>query len=144
VSAAAAAGSPGVLVGVGIDVVDVERFRRVLGRRPALGDRLFSAGERPEAAATGDPIAFLAARFAAKEAVMKALGTGLWAFPLRDVAVVSTPAGRSTVSLGRQAAELAEHLGVTGWHLCLTAEAPAALAVVLAEGPAVPAETRAT
>jgi len=142
-AAAGAVGSPGVLVGVGIDVVDIERFRRVLCRRPTLGDRLFSAAERADAEARGDPIPGLAGRFAAKEAVMKALGTGLWAFPLHDVAVASTAAGGSTLHLGRRAAAVAEHLGVTGWHLSLTVEATVALAVVLAEGSATPVERRA-
>src|SRR5207245_4844001 len=57
-----------VIVGVGIDVVDVDRFARILSRRPALAERLFTPAERRL------PIASLAARFAAKEAVAKALG----------------------------------------------------------------------
>ncbi|MGZ4594993.1 MAG: 4'-phosphopantetheinyl transferase superfamily protein, partial [Actinomycetes bacterium] len=62
-----------MIVGVGIDVVDVERFARILARRPGLAARLFTVGERRHSAAS------LAARFAAKEAVAKALGapTGL-------------------------------------------------------------------
>ena len=139
---AGGSGSAGVLVGVGIDAVDVERFARVLGRRPTLADRLFSTEERAEAAASDDPIPSLAARFAAKEAVMKALGTGLWAFPLRDVAVLRALGGTSTLRLGPRAAARAEQLGVVGWHISLTVEAPVAMAVVLAEGPAVPVESR--
>jgi holo-[acyl-carrier protein] synthase len=139
-AAAGAVGSAGVLVGVGIDVVEIERFRRALGRRPGLGVRLFDDGERADAAAAGDPVALLAARFAAKEAVMKALGTGLWAFPLRDVAVVRGPAGGVELHLGPQAAEVAERLGVTGWRLSLAIEAPVALAVALAGGRADTAE----
>jgi holo-[acyl-carrier protein] synthase len=141
-AAADAAGSAGVLVGVGIDAVDVERFTRVLRRRPTLADRLFSAEERAEAARSDDPSSGLAARFAAKEAVIKALGTGLWAFPLRDVAVLCSPEGGSTLRLGPRAAARAEQLGVVGWHVSLTLEAPVAMAVVLAEGPAVPVESR--
>jgi len=130
--------SPGVLVGVGIDVVDIERFGRALGRRPALADRLFSQAERAEVAASGDPVAASAAHFAAKEAVMKALGAGLWSFPLRDVEV----AGAAELRLGPGAAERAEHLGVTGWHLSLAIEGPVAMAVVLAGGPGVPAGSK--
>lgn len=136
------AGSAGVLVGVGIDAVDVERFARVLRRRPTLADRLFSTEERVEAARSDDPIPLLAARFAAKEAVMKALGTGLWAFPLRDVGVLRASDGTSTLRLGPKAAARAEQLGVVGWHVSLTFEAPVAMAVVLAEGPPVPIESR--
>ena len=65
------------VVGVGVDAVDVDRFRRVLGRRPGLPARLFSQDERDDAARAGDPAERLAARFAAKEAVMKALGSGI-------------------------------------------------------------------
>jgi holo-[acyl-carrier protein] synthase len=140
--AAGATGSPGVFVGVGIDAVDIERFSRVLRRRPTLADRVFSTEERAEAAQSDDPIPLLAARFAAKEAVMKALGTGLWAFPLRDAAVLSAMDGTSTLRLGPRAAELAEQLGVVGWHISLTVEPPMAMAVVLAEGSAMPVESR--
>lgn len=136
-------GGPGLVVGVGIDAVDIERFRRVLVRRPTLSDRLFSAGERAQAAAEGDPVAPLAARFAAKEAVMKALGTGLWSFPLRDVEVVGPEGGLPRIRLGARAAECAARLGVTGWHLSLTVEPPVAMAVVVAEGEAIPAGSRA-
>ena len=61
-------------------LVDVERFRRVLERRPGIVDRLFTEGERADAGRQRDPAQRLAARFAAKEAVMKALGTGVGAF----------------------------------------------------------------
>ena len=73
---------------MGIDAVDLERFGRVLGRRAALADRLFTAAELAYARAAADPVPRLSTRFAAKEAVMKALGVGLGAFPFRDVEVV--------------------------------------------------------
>ena len=62
------------MIGVGLDVVDIERFREVLARRPAMHQRLFTDGERALAAGRTDPVPALAVRFAAKEAVMKALG----------------------------------------------------------------------
>ena len=70
----------GALLGVGIDAVDIPRFADLLERRPALAARLFTAGERSYAAGLAKPAPSLAARFAAKEAVMKALGVGLGAF----------------------------------------------------------------
>jgi len=140
-AAAGVAPLPGLVVGVGIDAVDIERFRRVLERRPTLADRLFSRRERAQAAAGGDPVPPLAARFAAKEAVVKALGTGLWSFPLRDVEVVGPAGGPPRIRLGRRAAESAARLGVTAWHLWLSAEPPVAMAVALAEGHAVPADS---
>jgi holo-[acyl-carrier protein] synthase len=138
-AAAGAVRSPGVLVGVGIDAVDIERFRRVLRRRPSLAARLFSDAERVEAAQTADPIAVLAARFAAKEAVMKALGTGLWAYPFSDVEVLGS---NSALHLGPQAARCAADLGVASWHVSITVEGPVAMAVVLAEAPAGALESR--
>ncbi|HUA95283.1 MAG TPA: 4'-phosphopantetheinyl transferase superfamily protein, partial [Acidimicrobiales bacterium] len=60
------------VVGVGVDAVDVDRFRKVLARRPTLAERVFTEGVRADAGAVRDPAERLAARFAAKEAVMKA------------------------------------------------------------------------
>ena len=119
------------MVGIGIDAVEVDRFRRLLGRRPALAGRLFTDAER--SAATGrDPAARLAARFAAKEAVMKALGVGLGAFAFHDVEVVSLASGAPSLVLSGRAAALADGLGVAGWRVSLTHTASVAEAVVVA------------
>ena len=75
-----------MIVGVGVDAVDVARFRKVLERRPNFATRTFSDAERADAAGSADVAESLAARFAAKEAVMKALGTGIGGFALHDVA----------------------------------------------------------
>ena len=69
--------------GVGIDLLDVERFERALSRRPRLAERLFTRAERDYAATRARPAMHLAARFCAKEAVAKALGLTGWSF--RDV-----------------------------------------------------------
>ncbi len=127
------------MVGVGVDAVDVDRFRRVLARRPGLAERVFTEGERADAAAAADPAERLAARFAAKEAVMKALGSGLGSFPLRDVEVVRAPgsgaaAGAPSLRLVARAAELARRRRVARWHVSLTHTAQVAMAVVVAEG----------
>lgn len=129
---------PGV-VGVGVDAVDVDRFRRVLERRPTLAERVFTDGERADAGAVRDPAERLAARFAAKEAVMKALGSGLGSFGLRDVEVVRAPgtgatAGAPSLHLVARAAELALARRVTRWHVSLTHTSQVAMAVVVAEG----------
>ena len=70
--------------GIGIDAVEVDRFRTVLRRTPGVADRVFTDGERAAGARRRDPAQRLAARFAAKEAVMKALGVGLGAFRFQD------------------------------------------------------------
>ncbi|MBC3760287.1 holo-ACP synthase [Quadrisphaera oryzae] len=116
-----------MIVGVGIDVVGVERFGRTLSRTPALRDRLFTPAERDL------PLESLAARFAAKEAVAKALGApgGLaW----HDAEVERTASGRPALRVRGSVAAAAAALGVTSWHVSLTHDAGVASAVVVAEG----------
>jgi len=129
----------GRVVGVGIDAVDVERFRRVLHRRPRLADRVFTDEERAEATRSGDAAQRLAARFAAKEATMKALGRGIGSFALRDVEVRRSGApgaseGAPSLHLSSGAAALARECNVDRWHVSLSHTAQVAMAVVVAEG----------
>jgi holo-[acyl-carrier protein] synthase len=98
------------VAGVGLDLLDIERFERALERRPRLRERLFTDGERGYAAGRARPGMHLAARFCAKEAVAKALGLTGWSF--RDVEVVATEAA-PLVRLSGKAARRAEELGVT-------------------------------
>ncbi len=115
-----------MIVGVGIDVVDVGRFQETLDRTPALRSRLFTAAE-------GDrPVSSLAARFAAKEALAKALGApaGLhWI----DAEVQTLTTGRPSLTLTGSVAARAEELGVTSVHLSLSHDAGIASAVVILE-----------
>jgi holo-[acyl-carrier protein] synthase len=120
------------VIGLGIDAVDIDRFRRVLVRRPGMAERLFTDGERAHAAQHLDPAPSLAARFAAKEAVMKALGVGIGAFAWTDVEVVRPPGGRPSIVVQGQAASLASNQGVGHWHVSLTHTAALAEAVVAA------------
>jgi phosphopantetheine--protein transferase-like protein len=122
------------VVGVGTDLVEIERFRLAMRRRPRLDQRLFSDDERAYADRFRDTAPRLAARFAAKEAVMKALGVGLGAFKLRDVEVVRRRSGAPKVALHGKAAVLAEERGVTGWQLSLTHSDSMAMAVAVALG----------
>ena len=118
-------------MGIGIDAVEIDRFRRALGRRPRLTERLFTDGERADGTAR-DPPPRLAARFAAKEAVMKALGVGLGAFAFSDVEVVTESSGQPGLVLRGAARQLAIDRGVTGWHLSLTHTDRLAAAVAIA------------
>jgi holo-[acyl-carrier protein] synthase len=120
------------VVGIGIDAVDIDRFRRLLERRPQAAARLFTDGEQAFGARWTDAAPRLAARFAAKEAVMKALGVGLGAFPFHDVEVVSAPSGAPSVVLRGEAEALASRLGVAGWRLSLTHTDALAQAVAVA------------
>ena len=122
----------GDVVGVGIDAVDVERFRTVLDRRPGFAERVFTDAERAEAAARHDPVPGLAARFAAKEAVMKSLSVGLGAFDFADVEVVRGEGGAPALTVTGRAAALAEERAVGGWHISLTHTATVAMAIAIA------------
>ena len=120
------------MIGVGIDLVEVDRFRRVLARRPRVADRLFTEGERASLERRKDPVPGLAARFAAKEAVMKALGVGVGAFRFADVEVRRLSSGAPELSVSGRAAELADSLDVGGWSVSLTHTDRTAAAVVVA------------
>jgi holo-[acyl-carrier protein] synthase len=122
------------VVGLGTDLVEVGRFRLALERRARLGERLFSDAERAYAFRQRDPAKSLAARFGAKEAVMKALGVGLWKFAFRDVEVVRLQGGAPTLALFGRAADLASGRGVRGWQLSLTHTDTMAMAVAIALG----------
>lgn len=126
---------PGPVLGVGVDAVDVDRLRRTLERTPSFAARVFTESERGATAARRDPVPGLAARFAAKEAVMKALGVGLGAFALHDVEVRRLESGQPVLELSGRASELAAERGVGAWHLSLTHTALVAVAVAVATGP---------
>jgi holo-[acyl-carrier protein] synthase len=124
-----------VIVGIGIDVVEVVRLAEALERQ---GDRfvekVFTDGERAACASRADRVLALAARFAAKEACLKALGTG-WAEGLgfRDVEVVREGNHPPQLVLHGEAVRRAEALGVTRSHVSLTHQPGLAAAVVILE-----------
>ena len=120
------------MIGIGLDAVDVDRFRQVLERRPSIEQRLFTATEQADAHAGPDAAPRLAARFAAKEAAMKALGVGLGAVGWHDVEVRREESGAPTLSVSARAAALAAEMGVTAWRVTLTHTARVAAAVVVA------------
>lgn len=122
----------GELVGIGIDSVDLPRFAEVLARRPSLAERVFTDGERSFAGRLANPVPSLAARFAAKEAVMKALGVGLGSIDWTDVEVVRSGSGPPRLSVTGRAAALAGELGVSSWQLSITHTDTVASAVVAA------------
>jgi holo-[acyl-carrier protein] synthase len=121
-----------VIVAVGIDVVLVDRFTRALARTPLLADRLFTEAERYTAAGHPRPPESLAARFAAKEAVAKALGApaGLrW----HDCEIVSDPTGRPWLTVSGTVAAAATERGINRWHLSLSHDGGIASAMIVAE-----------
>jgi holo-[acyl-carrier protein] synthase len=116
-----------MIVGIGIDVVEIARLEQALHRTQDLVGRLFTKEER------GLPMWSLAARFAAKEALAKALGAprGLsWT----DAEVVTGPDGRPELKVSGTVADAAARLGVRRWHVSLSHDEGLATAVVIAEG----------
>ncbi|MDV3220326.1 holo-ACP synthase [Intrasporangium sp.] len=116
-----------MIIGVGIDVVDVARFEETLERTPSLLERLFT----PEERVVG--IASLAARFAAKEALAKALGAPV-GLHWTDARVVTSEDGRPHLEIGGSVQSRANDLGVDRFHVSLSHDAGIASAVVIAEG----------
>ncbi|WP_026923381.1 holo-ACP synthase [Glycomyces arizonensis] len=121
-----------MIVAVGIDVVAVERFERVLERTPTVVDKLFTAAERSTYDGQPRRTESLAARFAAKEAVAKALGApgGMhWA----DCEILSEADGRPSLAITGSVAQAAAQRGVSRWHVSLSHDGGIATAVVIAE-----------
>jgi holo-[acyl-carrier protein] synthase len=119
--------------GIGVDAVDVDRFRALLERRPGVVDRLFTTSEYAYASGSRDPAPRLAVRFAAKEAVLKALGVGIGAADFREVEVRRGESGAPRLELAGRAAALAAERGVARWHVSLTHTDTVAVASVIAE-----------
>jgi holo-[acyl-carrier protein] synthase len=122
-----------VILGIGIDVVHVRRIRHWLDV-PGLVERFYHPQEIAEAMSRGSsgPLS-LAARFAAKEALGKALGTGLSGLRLRDIQVVNDRYGKPDIMLYGEAAERLEKMGGRRVHLSLTHESDNAIAIVAIE-----------
>lgn len=120
------------MIGIGVDLVDVGRFRASLARTPPLVGRLFTPGERAYAESGRDPVERFAARFAAKEAAMKALAVGLGAIDWHDVEVVRAASGAPSLAITGRAAVAAEAAGVRGWRLTLSHTHLTAIAIAVA------------
>lgn len=118
-----------MIVGIGVDIVDLGRFDRAVSRTPRLVERLFAVSEQTL------PVHSLAARFAAKEALIKALGRSdgvRW----HDVETIEDEHGNPEFSLHGDVAATAAARGITHFHLTMTHDAGVACAFVVAEGAA--------
>lgn len=115
-----------MIAGIGIDVVDIGRFERSMARTPGLVERLFAESER------GRPARSLAARFAAKEALIKALG-GHAVIRWHDMQVVQDSEGNPDFQLSGGLAEHVQALGIDRVHLSMSHDAGIASAFVVLE-----------
>jgi holo-[acyl-carrier protein] synthase len=121
-----------VIVGVGIDVVPVARFAEAMSRTPSMAARLFTPAELVTPHGEPRTAESLAARFAAKEALAKALGAG-GGMHWTDAEVRTDDAGRPSLVVTGTVAERAASLGVTRWHVSLSHDGGIASATVIAE-----------
>ncbi|MGV8969761.1 MAG: holo-ACP synthase [Microbacteriaceae bacterium] len=120
-----------MIAGIGVDVVDIARFERALSRTPALRPRLFAAAEL-ESGGRVLALRSLAGRFAAKEALIKALGDSA-GIRWHDMQVISDGSRNPSLVLSGGAATVAAGLGVTVTHLSMSHDAGIAIAYVVAE-----------
>lgn len=120
------------MIGIGTDLVELDRFRLALRRTPGIVDRLFTDAERAYAELRRDPTERFAVRFAAKEAVLKAMGAGIGECDFREIEVVRATSGAPSVVLHGRAAALAAQHGVGEWRLTLTHTGSLAQAIAVA------------
>lgn len=125
-----------MIVGLGFDAIEIARIGRALDRHPGFAARVFTEAERAAAERRGaGRIAYLARRWAGKEAVAKALGVGFSGYPYHEIEIVNAPSGAPVVAVRHELAEWAHQLGVLRWHLSLSDTKELAMATALAEGP---------
>jgi holo-[acyl-carrier protein] synthase len=126
---------PAGIIGVGTDIIEIERLKRASERSSdRLLEKIFTPGERNFCDARKDRFSCYAARFAAKEAVLKALGTGMAGCGLADVEVIRTHSGRPEIILHGAAAEIAKNKGITAVLISLSHNREQAVAFAVAEG----------
>jgi holo-[acyl-carrier protein] synthase len=120
------------IVGLGVDLADIERVGRVLGKYPRFAERCFTDHEREYAFRFARPERRLAARFAGKEAVMKSLGTGWRRIRWQEIEI--TGGGKPTVRMSGSAARRAHQLGVSEVLVTITHTDTSALVMAVAVG----------
>lgn len=120
------------ILGLGVDLSDIERVRSVLAKYPRFAERCFTEHEREYAFRFARPERRLAARFAGKEAVMKSMGTGWRRIRWQDIEI--TGGGKPTVNMRGSAAARASLLGVTEVLVTITHTDTAALVMAVAVG----------
>ena len=108
------------MIGIGVDLCEVERMRAALERTPTLRARVFTDEEQAYCDERRDPTERYAARFAAKEAVLKAMGVGIGACGWREIEVARAESGAPSVLLHGRARQLADERGIQLWRLTMT------------------------
>lgn len=123
-----------MITGIGVDIIEIERLEKLWRRHgERMARRLFTPRELKYCLARANPAASMAARFGAKEAVMKAMNMGMGQCRWRDIEVVSGPDGSPRLCLSGFAAQKAGRLGINCWHISLAHDRTHAVAYIVAE-----------
>lgn len=123
-----------MIIGVGTDLLDIRRIGKALERTPRLAERILTGQELEQFHRASKPVNFLAKRFAAKEAVVKALGTGIGrGISWQHFNITYDPSGRPLVQLKGGAQEKAEQLGIRQIHISYSDETDHVVAFAVAE-----------
>lgn|SRR5690554_4059090 len=123
-----------MIIGIGIDSIEIQRVARAVQGQPRLQARLYTARELAQLPPGNKAYSRLAALFAGKEAVLKALGTGLRGHSWQQVEILHDELGAPSVQLHGQAAATAAARGITAIHISLTHDQGRAMAFCVAEG----------
>lgn len=122
-----------MIYGIGVDIVEIRRIKRIMeGNLPFL-NRVFSSEEIDYIKSRNLRPEFAAGRFAAKEAVVKAMGTGFSGFDIRDIVIERMPSGKPEVTLRNKAKEIAEGFGKYKFHLSISHGEDNAIAYAIME-----------
>lgn len=122
-----------MIAGLGLDLVEIDRIKESLDRHgTAFAERILHPDEDAARVSTGEGATHLAGLFAAKEAVMKALGTGMAGAAFKEIAILNRPSGEPYVRLSGRAQETATRLGIRDWRLSVTHSRTMAAAVAIA------------
>ncbi|MGI6712123.1 MAG: holo-ACP synthase [Bacillota bacterium] len=122
-----------MICGTGVDIIEIDRIKKAI-QRSSFVSRVFTESEREICLSKSNYGAALAVRFAAKEAVLKALGTGLRGCKWKDIEILSLPKGQPQVVLYGGAKNIAAQKGITNIHITLSHSRGNAIAICIMEG----------
>ena len=122
-----------MIYGIGTDIVEISRMKKIIERTPLFIEKVFTPGERDYCLSRKQSAQSFATRFAAKEAVLKAFGTGLAAFSWQDIDIVKLESGKPEVLLHGDLAVFAQKIAVKRIRISLSHSGDSAIAMALAE-----------
>jgi len=122
-----------LIIGIGTDIVEIRRIKEALDRNEQFIDKLFSKNEQQYLISRNMRAEFVAGRFAAKEAVSKALGTGFSGFEFKDIEIDRTVSGKPIVVLKGKAKQIAQKYGDYKIHLSISHGIDNAIAYAILE-----------